>query len=150
MRLWVSLLASVAIPGSVTNIGDDAFANCSNLTSVTIGNGVTSLGQDAFVDCSSLTRVTIPGSVTNIEPEAFEDSLEADGSLLHGQCSIAGLPGIHWRINGQRLLFARGDEFGDQILAGFRRFFGMLWMDKVTRPMTTRSPLLLIPALVAW
>ena len=38
----------VAIPDSVTSIGDEAFYNCGGLTSVTIPNSVTSIGTDAF------------------------------------------------------------------------------------------------------
>ena len=59
------------IPGSVTSIGDDAFANCSQLTSVNISAGVTSIGYRAFGYCINLTNITIPNSVTSIGDEAF-------------------------------------------------------------------------------
>src|SRR6516165_358702 len=36
-----SLLTSVIMPDSVTNIGDYAFSSCYNLTNVTMGNGLT-------------------------------------------------------------------------------------------------------------
>ena len=39
------------IPNSVTEIGDNAFLNCSGLTSVTIPNSVTSIGDRAFAAC---------------------------------------------------------------------------------------------------
>ena len=58
---------------TVTSIGNNAFAYCSNLTSVTIGNSVTSIGEFAFAYCSSLTSVTIPNSVTYIEFGAFRN-----------------------------------------------------------------------------
>jgi hypothetical protein len=57
---------SYVIPGSVTNIGDRAFENCTSLTSVTIPNGVISIGNEAFHRCTNLTSVTIPNSVTQI------------------------------------------------------------------------------------
>ena len=90
---YVNFFSSVTIPGSVTNIGELAFYDCSSLTSVTIGtnitsigfgvfyycgltsvtipNSVTSIGQDAFANCSELTSVTIPDSVTGIGSGAF-------------------------------------------------------------------------------
>ena len=63
---------AVAIPDSVTSIGDSAFWNCSGLTSVTIPDSVTNIGWGAFADCSGLTSVTIPGSVTYIDVDTFE------------------------------------------------------------------------------
>jgi hypothetical protein len=64
-------LTSVTIPGTVTNIGAQAFW-VSGLTSVTFLNGVSSIGTDAFERCA-LTQVTIPGSIKTIESGAFED-----------------------------------------------------------------------------
>ena len=64
-------LPSITIPNSVTNIGAQAFANCASLSSVTVPNSVTSIGDSAFVGCSSLTNVIIPVSVTFIGDQAF-------------------------------------------------------------------------------
>ena len=55
----------------VTQIGDDAFKDCVNLTSVTIPESVISIGYAAFSGCDSLTDVTIPKSVTSIKEKAF-------------------------------------------------------------------------------
>jgi len=60
------------IPNSVTNIGGEAFANCSSLTSVTTGSGVTSIGDAAFDSCTGLTSVTIGSGVTSIGGYAFQ------------------------------------------------------------------------------
>ena len=65
----------LAIPDSVTTIGDRAFLNCDSLTSVTFGDNsqLTTIGCDAFSHCSSLTSVTIGDSVTTIGSNAFYD-----------------------------------------------------------------------------
>ena len=47
------------IPNSVTNIKNNAFNGCTNLTSIAIPNSVTSIGQDAFKGCNNLTRVEL-------------------------------------------------------------------------------------------
>ena len=67
-----SNLTSVTIPDSVTSIGDIAFYRCISLTSVTIPDSVTSIGEYAFSGCTSLTSVTIPDSVISIYNGAFE------------------------------------------------------------------------------
>ncbi len=54
------------IPDSVTQIGEQAFAGCSDLSDITIPNGVTNIAAWAFWDCSKLKRITIPPNVTNI------------------------------------------------------------------------------------
>ena len=64
-------LTSIAIPNSVTSIGMDAFSFCSGLTSITIPNSVTSIGKRAFYNCSNLTSITIPNFVTSIGDGAF-------------------------------------------------------------------------------
>ncbi|MBQ5844805.1 MAG: leucine-rich repeat domain-containing protein [Alistipes sp.] len=66
-----SNLSSVTIPDSVTDIGDEAFDLCSNLSSVTIPDSVISIGDTAFGRCSSLSSITIPNSVTEIGGYAF-------------------------------------------------------------------------------
>ena len=53
---------SFTIPGSVTSIGDYAFAG-TRLTSVTIPANVTSIGSNVFYSCSSLTSITFHGLV---------------------------------------------------------------------------------------
>ena len=64
-------LTAVTIPDSVTSIGDVAFYNCTTLTEVTIPDSVTSIGNWAFYNCTALTSVTIPDSVTSIGKAAF-------------------------------------------------------------------------------
>jgi hypothetical protein len=80
-------LTSVTIPGSVTNIGDYAFAY-TGLTSVTIPNGVTNIGDYAFEGINNLTNVTIPGSVANIGASAFQDTSLASVTIPNGVASI--------------------------------------------------------------
>ena len=60
-----------SIPESVTNIGDNAFRGCTNITSVTIPEGVTSIGNHGFSNCNKLSTITIPASVTSIDYDAF-------------------------------------------------------------------------------
>ena len=66
-------LISVSIPNSVTIIGDHAFSGCKGLTSVIIPSSVTIIGSYAFDGCYGLTSITIPNSVTTIELVAFRN-----------------------------------------------------------------------------
>jgi hypothetical protein len=87
--------STFSIPGSVTTIGDFAFARCNSLNSVTIPESVISIGYNAFTmnsltsvtfaagnlpltighyafaRCNSLNSITIPARVTFIGYDAF-------------------------------------------------------------------------------
>ena len=59
------------IPEWETEIKEEAFKYCKELTSIIIPPSVTVIGSCAFSGCSSLTSITIPPSVTEIRKYAF-------------------------------------------------------------------------------
>ena len=59
-------VTSVVIPESVTNIGEYAFRLCSSMTSVNIPAGIQVLNKWCFAECTSLESIVIPESVTEI------------------------------------------------------------------------------------
>ncbi len=68
----VTIPANVAYEGkgwTITEIGDEAFEKCNDLTSVVIEDGIQAIGDDAFGDCPKLVSVTIPASVGEIDIE---------------------------------------------------------------------------------
>ena len=79
-------MGSLTIPNSVTYIDNSAFSGCSGFTgSLTIGNSVTSIGSAAFSGCSGFTgSLTIPNSVTEIGWSAFSGCSGFTGSLTIG------------------------------------------------------------------
>jgi hypothetical protein len=81
-----------AIPGSVTNIGSNAFYNCTNLASITIPGNVVAIGDYSFYGCSGLTSITIPGNVSSIGNYAFGNcsdlvSVTCDGNAPAAQAT---------------------------------------------------------------
>ncbi|MDE6781792.1 MAG: leucine-rich repeat domain-containing protein [Ruminococcus sp.] len=64
-------IKKVVIEDGVTNIGHDAFYECSNITEIDIPDSVTEIGMYAFYGCSSLSEVTIPDNITTIETYTF-------------------------------------------------------------------------------
>ena len=57
---------------TVVAIGDNAFANNTNILEVTIPEGVTEIDESAFADCPQLRNVLVPESVVTISETAFE------------------------------------------------------------------------------
>ena len=107
-------LVSIAIPKSVTMIGDYAFYNCINLNSIelntievapwpkTMSNAydrlpsvnipanVVSIGEYAFYGCRSLISVNIPNSITTIEKSSFEYCIKLDSIHLPNSLTSIG------------------------------------------------------------
>jgi BspA type Leucine rich repeat region (6 copies) len=71
---YCNSLTSVTLDGALgANIGQYAFEPCSSLTNVVISNGVTKIPEEMFGECTSLVTITIPASVTNIAEAAFDN-----------------------------------------------------------------------------
>ena len=65
-----SPITSVTIPSAVTEIGKQAFMDCSELKEVHIAQGVQVIGVSAFERCG-IEVMVLPSSVTRIEGNAF-------------------------------------------------------------------------------
>lgn len=88
------VLTSVQIPDTVTEIGSNAFYNCTSLKSVTIQDNkpscVKKIGRQAFMFCSELTDIPILDSVTEIGSESFHHCEELDTvTIPEGVTSVA-------------------------------------------------------------
>lgn len=88
------VLTGVQIPDTVTEIGSNAFYNCTSLKSVTIqGNKpscVKKIGRQAFMFCSELTDIPILDSVTEIGSESFHHCEKLDTvTIPEGVTSVA-------------------------------------------------------------
>jgi hypothetical protein len=70
------------VPDGVTNIGNDAFLHCINLTSITMPDGVATIGSQAFGECYSLTNVTLPSHLNTIESGLFDVCHSLTGIII--------------------------------------------------------------------
>ncbi len=99
--LRCSSLISVVIPDSVTTVKEAAFSICKSLTSVVIGNGVSYISYDTFFNCSSLTSVVIGDNVTSIGKAAFRNCtglvsiILPDGVETIGELAFEGCSSLH-------------------------------------------------------
>lgn len=62
---------SITVPESITQIGEKAFAGCSNLVELNLKQNVESIGAEAFCDCISVEKITIGGACREIGESAF-------------------------------------------------------------------------------
>ena len=65
-------LTDLALPEGLTTIGDQAFSGCSGLTDLQIPQGVTSIGGAAFRGCAGMERIELPDTLESLGFFAFE------------------------------------------------------------------------------
>ena len=82
-------LKSAKLSNSITTIPKYAFGHCSALTSIEIPNSVTAIGGDAFYNCKSLKSINIPDSVTTIGSSAFEKCTNLATVTIPPSCSFS-------------------------------------------------------------
>ena len=80
-------LVTVIIPGTYTEIEDEAFYNAWKLQNLTIYSGsLTKIGANAFLGCQSLKIANIPDTVTEIHEDAFKYCTEL---IIYGKTGSA-------------------------------------------------------------
>lgn len=64
-------LTNVVLPQGIRSINEEAFCGC-GIKNIQIPDGVTSLGKNVFSSCTNLTNVELPKSLTQIGCDAFQ------------------------------------------------------------------------------
>jgi hypothetical protein len=109
--IGLTSLASVSIPGTVTNIGLDAFRGCSGLTAIIVDsqnstysstNGVLfDKNQTALVSCPGglAGNYTVPSGVTSIGQDAFAVCVNLTGVGIPGAVTNLGVGVFSFCLN---------------------------------------------------
>lgn len=67
-------LERISLPDSLTSIGAETFARCTNLRNAKLGCALESIGEGAFRGCRHLERLDLPKSLTSIGDSAFSNT----------------------------------------------------------------------------
>ncbi len=92
-----SSLTSIAIPASVTSIGEYAFRGCSSLTSIEIPASVTSIGDYVFSGCTNFTSIVMPTWAvsyipkTNLKKVIINGGTSISDSAFEGCSSLTSI-----------------------------------------------------------
>lgn len=93
-------LERVILPATVKRIGEKAFYNCVSLSQINTWNcsSLLAIGNQAFYNCASLTEFTLPVSVSSVGWKAFLTAEDKNPSYLIIYAEGTA-PGANWDVN---------------------------------------------------
>ncbi len=85
-----SFLEKIHLPGTITHIGECAFAECGELIGIKLPKSLLFIGDSAFVDCWQLETINIPSGCAVIGPRAFQGCINLYKIALGKSVEIIG------------------------------------------------------------
>lgn len=86
------------------DIGDDAFADCVNLTDVNFGDNLLRIGTASFKNCTSLKNVDFPDSMDTLGGYAFQNCSSLESATMPKNCTwywqyaFENCTGLKWAV----------------------------------------------------
>lgn len=77
-----TVVKNVYLPGSITEISDEAFIKCSSIEKVVVQFKVRRIGDRAFSNCERLEKIEIPEGVLEIGDEAFAGCISLQEAVI--------------------------------------------------------------------
>lgn len=81
-------LSSIKLPKNLTKIGNNCFEYCCNLKSIKIPDSVDYIGEGAFSECISLKNINVPKSLTKLNNELFSHCISLKKLNIHKNITI--------------------------------------------------------------
>ena len=109
-RAFYGCTGITKVYGSLTDVGDSAFANCSALAEVVLDSTLSHLGTSAFSGCSSLLSINIPTSLTVIPDHAFYGCAKLQSPSFHSKVTSVGNYAFYHCASIEKVTFPVGVE----------------------------------------
>ncbi len=103
---------------SVTEIGDNAFENCSGLTNISLPSTLERIEDSAFGFCSGLTSVVIPEGTKTINAEAFWHCTNLASITIPGSLTTLGHRALYGCSNLKTIIFTGTYPFNSVYIPG--------------------------------
>lgn len=81
---------SIDLSGNIEQLGDYAFANCSEIRILTIPDNIDFIGEYCFYNCEKLEAVAIVGDLSLISPYMFGRCVSLDEVILNDEITEIG------------------------------------------------------------
>ncbi len=105
-----SYLEKIHLPGSVTHIGANAFAECGELTRIKLPASLLYIGESAFVDCWQLEKIALPAKTRAVGPRAFQGCVNLLRVKLNKAVEYIGADAFDDCESLEEILIPRGSK----------------------------------------
>ncbi len=105
-----SYLEKIHLPGSITHIGANAFAECGELLHIKLPTGLLYIGESAFVDCWQLEKLALPAKTLAIGPRAFQGCINLYQVKLNKALELIGTDAFDDCESLEAILIPRGSK----------------------------------------
>ena len=126
-------LETLAIPGSVKEVGEWAFHGCENLSSVTLEYGIETLNSDVFSGCPLLSEIVLPDSITTMRNGVFSRCYGLESVTLSKGLTVLD-EGIFWENTSLKSI-----EIPDGVTTIVDNCFIMSGLESITIPASVES-----------
>ena len=82
-------IEKISLPKTLKSIPEWAFSRCMELISVQISEGITEIGQEAFTDCTKLKTIHFPSTVENYKQSILSRCMALDSVIVSRQYPAA-------------------------------------------------------------
>ena len=112
-------LQSIALPTSLTEIGESVFSGCSKIQSIAIPDGVTMIGDYAFFKCTSLKQITLPSKLANIPASMLSGCKALESIAIPDEVTSVGDQAFSSCVGLKEVIFpANVTSIGAEVLNG--------------------------------
>jgi hypothetical protein len=103
-------LETLELPDTITTIGRQAFSACSTLETLVLPDTVTSMGEGLFDSCESLKTVVLPANITELPQATFYECTALVDVTLPQQLVTIGSESFYGCTALQRITLPEGTE----------------------------------------
>lgn len=129
------MYGKVVVPNGVTEIADNAFSGCNEITQVVLPKSVKKIGEKAFLNCQDLQKINLPSKIKTIDAYAFQNcrflkSITIPKRVTKLEGTFAGC------VRLKDVKFAKGSAISD---IGNATFFNCLQLKKIVLPSKVKT-----------
>ncbi len=115
---YMSSIETLILPDTMTDILNEAFANCNQLTTVYFNEGLINIHQQAFENCTALESASFPDTLEKIGSYAFSHCTKLREININGTDLFIGMEAFYSNSSLETLTIDGVEKISDNAFGG--------------------------------